>query len=60
MTLVFGFTLCYTGLRAELGYPCDQVMAKIDKPRYQQERDCYQQKQMTVLDDSSMHYCGIQ
>jgi hypothetical protein len=30
MALVFVFTLCYTGLRAELGYP--YVMAKLDEP----------------------------
>jgi hypothetical protein len=50
MTLVSVFTLCYTGLGAEFGNPYAQIMAKSVEPRYQQKKDYYQQKQMTVHD----------
>jgi hypothetical protein len=50
MTLVSAFTLCYNGLRAELGYPYAQVMAKTGEPGDQQEKDNYEQKQMTIHD----------
>ena len=36
-TLVFALTFCYTGLRAEVGYPYAQVMRILDEPRYQQK-----------------------
>jgi hypothetical protein len=48
MTLVFVFTLCYTGLGAELGYPCAQVMTRIDEPRQNQKTNSYQQKQVAI------------
>lgn len=54
-TLVFALTLCYTGLRAEVGYPCAQVMAKLDEPRCQLKRDSYQQNQVAAHIDSFRH-----
>jgi hypothetical protein len=47
-TLVFVFTLCYTGLRAELGNPCAQVMAKVNEPRQNQKTKSYQQKKLAL------------
>jgi len=46
----FALILCYTGLRPKVGYPYAQIMAKIGVPRYQQEKDNYEQKQMTIHD----------
>ena len=36
-TLVFALAFCYTGLRAEVGYPYAQAMAESGEPRYQQK-----------------------
>ena len=47
-TLVFALAICYAGLRAEVGYPCAQVMAKLDEPGYRQKSDGYQRDQLTV------------
>ena len=49
-TLVFAFTLCYTGLRTKSSDPRAQVMTKIGEPRQNQKTNSYQQKQMTIHD----------
>ena len=56
-TLVLALTFCYTGLRLELDYPYVQVMAKVGEPRYQQKRDCYQQKELAIHDIPFSSFC---
>ncbi|MFC1718913.1 hypothetical protein ACFL6S_35000 [Candidatus Poribacteria bacterium] len=51
-TLVFALTLCYTGLRAKVCYPCAQAMAEFYETRYQQKTDSFQKKHVAVHRDS--------
>jgi hypothetical protein len=41
-----------------MGYPCKQVMAKIDEPRYNQEGECYKKKELTIHDIPFGYFCG--
>jgi len=57
MTLVLGFTVCYTGLRAKVSYPCAQKMTKSDEPIQNQGGDCYQQKEFAIHDIPFGYFC---